>query len=347
MSTYGVSVLGGDLATLVDTAEAADLAGFDAAWASEFYSRSGSISMAAMAARTKRCRIGSSILYGVGRSPLVLATEARDLDELSGGRVVLGLGNGTRRMMSDWHGVEDTSAPALRMEELVPLVRRIWNLHEGPVHHEGRFYRMNLVPTGDVAPPKRAIPIITAGVRPRMCEVAGRVADGLAGHPLFTTAYVEEVARPAVVRGAERAGRDPADIEIVSMVICAVHDDPQIARREAAQQIAFYSSVKTYEHVLDVSGFARQGAAIRDAFARRDLPAMFAAVTDDMIDAMAVAGTAAEVREGLRRYEGVLDHIVLYSPSIGLAPERIAENLGNLIRDCAPAFAGGKSDQSG
>lgn len=190
---------------------------------------------------------------------LVLATEARDLDELSGGRVVLGLGNGTRRMMSDWHGVEDTSAPALRMEELVPLVRRIWNLHEGPVRHEGRFYRMNLVPTGDVAPPQRAIPIITAGVRPRMCEVAGRVADGLAGHPLFTTTYVEEVARPAVVRGAERAGRDPADIEIVSMVICAVHDDPQIARREAAQQIAFYSSVKTYEHVLDVSGFARQG----------------------------------------------------------------------------------------
>ena len=74
MSTYGVSVLGADLATLVETAEATDLAGFDAAWASEFYSRSGSISMAAMAARTKRCRIGSSILYGVGRSPLVLAT---------------------------------------------------------------------------------------------------------------------------------------------------------------------------------------------------------------------------------------------------------------------------------
>lgn len=347
MSTYGVSVLGAELATLVDTAVAADRAGFDAAWASEFYSRSGSISMAAMAARTRHCRLGSSILYGVGRSPLVLATEARDLDELSDGRVVLGLGNGTRRMMSDWHGVADTSSPAVRMEELVPLIRRIWNLHEGPVNHEGRFYRLNLVPTGEVPPPKRAIPIITAGVRPRMCEVAGRVADGLAGHPLFTTTYVEEVARPAVVRGAERAGRDPADVEIVSMVICSVHEDAQIARREAAQQIAFYSSVKSYQHVLDVSGFARQGAAIREAFAQRDLPAMFAAVTDDMIDAMAVAGTAAEVRDGLRRYEGVLDHIILYSPSIGLAPERIAENLGSLIRDCAPAFAGGKGDQSG
>lgn len=337
MSTYGVSVLGADLTTLSSTAEAADRAGFDATWTSEFYNRSGSISMAAMADRTERCRLGSSIMYGIGRSPLVLATEARDLDELSGGRVVLGIGNGTRRMMSDWHGVTDTSAPALRMQELVGLVRRIWHLHEGPVRHEGRFYRMDLVPTGEVEPPRRDVPIVTAGVRPRMCEVAGRVADGLAGHPLFTTKYVEEIVRPAIARGAERTGRDARDVELISMVICAVHDDPAVARREAAAQIAFYSSVKSYETVLDVNGFTKEGEAIREAFARRDLPAMFAAVTDDMIDTMAVAGTPDEVRAGLRRYEGVLDHVVLYSPSIGLPPERVQENLASMIRECAPA----------
>lgn len=336
MSTYGVSVLGADLTTVSSTAEAADRAGFDAAWTSEFYNRSGSISMAAMAGRTKRCRLGSSIMYGIGRSPLVLATEARDLDELSGGRVVLGIGNGTRRMMSDWHGTADTSAPAVRMEELVGLVRRIWHLHEGPVRHEGRFYRMDLVPTGEVEPPRRDVPIVTAGVRPRMCEVAGRVADGLAGHPLFTTKYVEEIVRPAIARGAERTGRNARDVELISMVICAIHDDPDVARREAAAQIAFYSSVKSYETVLDVNGFAKEGEAIREAFARRDLPAMFAAVTDDMIDTMAVAGTPEEVRAGLRRYESVLDHVMLYSPSIGLPPERVQENLESMIRECAP-----------
>ena len=343
MSTYGVSVLGADLRTLVNTAEAADRAGFDAAWTSEFYSRSGSISMAAMAGRTQHCRLGSSILYGIGRSPLVLATEARDLDELSDGRVVLGLGNGTKRMMSDWHSVADTSAPALRMEELVGLIRRIWNLHEGPVRHEGRFYHMNLVPTGELEAPQRTVPIVTAGVRPRMCEVAGRVADGLAGHPLFTTTYVEEVVRPAIAKGAAHAGRDPRDVELISMVICAIHDDPEVARREAAQQIAFYSSVKSYDTVLDVSGFAKEGAAIREAFGRRDLPAMFAAVTDDMIDTMAVAGTAEQVRTGLKRYEGILDHIMLYSPSIGLPAERVQENLDSFIRECAPsAVASGR-----
>lgn len=347
MSTYGIAVLGTDLAASVRAAEAADQAGFDASWASEFYSRSASISMAAMAMRTRRCRLGSSIMYGVGRSPLVLATEARDLDELSGGRVVLGLGNGTRRMMSDWHGVGDTSAPALRMEELVPLVRRIWNLHEGPVRHEGRFYRMNLVPTEHVEPPARAVPIVTAGVRPRMCEVAGRVADGLAGHPLFTTTYVEEVVRPAIARGAEKAGRDPQDVEVVSMVMCSIHEDPLVARRELAQQIAFYSSVKSYETVLEVNGFAREGEAIREAFGRRDLPAMFAAVSDRMIDTMGLAGTATDVREGLRRYEGVLDHIVLYSPSIGIAPERVEQNVRALIDECSPAARGTTDGEPG
>ena len=331
MSTYGVAVLSPDLKELAKTAAAADSAGFDAIWASEFYSRSGTISMAAMAAATATCRVGSSIVYGVGRSPLVLATEASDLDELSDGRLVLGIGNGTARMMSDWHGVADTSAPALRMEELVPLIRRIWNLHEGPVRHEGRFYRMNLTPLEAVKPRRRQIPIVTAGVRPRMCEAAGRVADGLAGHPLFTTAYVEEIVRPAIAKGAAHTGRDPKDVELISMVMCSIHHDPEVARRELAQQIAFYASVKTYDIVLDVNGFGKQGQAIREAFARRDFAAMFAAVSDDMIDTMGVAGTASQVRDGLRRYEGVLDHIMLYAPSIGLPAERVQENLMSLI----------------
>lgn len=336
MSTYGVAILTPDLHTLAEAATAVDSAGFDAVWASEFYSRSATVSMAVIAQATRSTRVGSSILYGVGRSPLVLATEAKDLDELSGGRLVLGIGNGTKRMMSDWHGIADTSAPALRMEELVPLVRRIWNLHEGPIRHEGRFYRMNLVPTERVAPPMRDIPIITAGVRPRMCEAAGRVSDGLAGHPLFTTTYVEEVVKPAIAKGAAHAGRNAQDVEIISMVMCSIHDDPEVARRELAQQIAFYSSVKTYDTVLDVNGFAKEGQVIREAFARRDFPAMFDAVSDEMIDTMGVAGTAADVRAGLCRYEGVLDHIMVYPPSISIAAERVRENLDALIAQCSP-----------
>lgn len=206
MSTYGLSVLGADLKSLAQTAQAADAAGFDAVWASEFYSRSGSISMAAMANSTQNCRIGSSILYGVGRSPLVLATEARDLDELSNGRLVLGIGNGTKRMMGDWHGVPDTSAPALRMEELVMLLRRIWNLHEGPIHHEGRFLQNESHPDRRRGTLQQADP-------DRHCRCpAPDVRGGRAGgrRPSRTSAvhnHLRRRGRPARYRQGRRAHR--------------------------------------------------------------------------------------------------------------------------------------------
>lgn len=94
--------------------------------------------------------------------------------------------------------------------------------------------------------------------------------------------------------------------------------------------------MKSYQLVLHVNGFAAEGGMIREAFARRDFPAMFAAVSDPMIDTMGVAGNAAQIRDGLKRYEGILDHIMLYSPSVGIAPERVQQNLDSLIRECAP-----------
>ncbi len=330
--TFGISVFGETLGATMRLAAAADAAGLDAVWTSEFYTRSGGISLAAMATATTRCRLGSSIMYGIGRSPLVLATDARDLDELSGGRIVLGLGNGTRTMIRNWHG-QDPDAPAVRMEELVPLVRRIWRLHEGPVSHDGRFYHVDIRPVGPVPPPTRErIPIVIAGVRPRMVRAAGEVADGLAGHPLMTVKYAQEVVRPALEEGAARGERDLSEFEVASMVITAMHPDVEQARREAAAQIAFYASVKTYDVILDVCGFHAEGERIREAFGRRDMAAMVAAVSDDMIDAMSVTGsTPEEIRDGLRRYEGVIDHAMMYTPSIASTPERVEENTSSLV----------------
>src|SRR5262249_49024531 len=198
------------LPRIPDTIAAARLAkqaGFEWVWTTEFPDRSATISLAAVAQATVRVTVGSAIAYAFGRTPLVLAAEARDLDDLSGRRLILGLGTGTKRMQRDWHGL-DGEHPAGRMEELVPLVRRLLGLHEGPLEHDGRFYRTNVRPTAPVAPPPRAdLPIYMAGVNARMIEAAGAVADGLIGHPLFTPEYTRGVVRPALARGAERAGR--------------------------------------------------------------------------------------------------------------------------------------------
>lgn len=336
MTTRGITVLAGGLKATQEATRRAEAAGFDAAWSGEFLNRSAIVSVAAMAAATTRIGVGSAIAYAVGRSPLVLANDARFLDEMSDGRLTLGLGTGTRRMMEGWHGVKDPDGPATRMEELVPLLRRLWRLHEGPVRHEGRFYSVDITPTADIQPPLRPrIPIYTAGVNARMIEVAGRVSDGLICHPTLTDRYLADVARPALARGAEKTGRSMADVKLKGVVICSIADDTATARREAAAQIAFYVAPKAYGPVMEASGFAAEAAAVQAAFRAGDHQAMVDAVSDKMLEQMAVAGTVDEVRDALPALESRYDHAALYSPSFTLAPERVAENTEAIIETFA------------
>jgi alkanesulfonate monooxygenase SsuD/methylene tetrahydromethanopterin reductase-like flavin-dependent oxidoreductase (luciferase family) len=290
---------------LAEAARLAEEAGFESVWATEFYDRSATVALAAMAQATRHIELGSAIAYAFGRTPVVLAAEARDLDELSGGRLTLGLGTGTRRMQQDWHGL-DGEHPAGRMEELVPLLRRLWRLHEGPVEHEGRFYRLDVKPTAPPRPPVREeIPVYMAGVNRRMIEAAGKVADGLVGHPLFTPEYVRQVARRAL-SGAPIAG----------YITTSVSEDRDQARRDAASIIAFNSTVKTYRAVHAVSGFEEQAAAVREAWSRGDFEGMAASVTEQMIDAIALAGTPDEVRARFEeRWEGVYERPLLWPPA--------------------------------
>jgi probable F420-dependent oxidoreductase len=345
MSTAGITVLRGSVTDLGEGARTAEATGYSRVWTPEFYTRSAVVTLAHMAARTERVGLGTSIAYAVGRSPLTLATEARSLDELSAGRLTLGLGTGTRKMMEAWHGVAP-DGPASRMEELVPLLRRLWRLHEGPVSHDGRFYHLDLVTTAEVDEPVRTdIPVYTAGVNPRMIEVAGRVGDGFLGHPLFGPPYIDEVVRPAIAEGARKGDRDPAAVELCGVVICSIADDEEQARREVAAQLAFYAAPKTYRPVLERSGFGDAADAIREALAARDPATMAAAVPDAMVDQLAVAGTTTQVAEQLRRLEDVLDHVIVYPPSFGMTEERCNELASALAAE--PTLAGGGHPERG
>src|SRR4051794_32699924 len=302
----------GDIAAPAPRAEEGGLA---SALGTEFYARSATVSLAAMAQATGRIGLGSAIMYAFGRTPVVLAAEARDLDELCGGRLILGLGTGTRRMQQDWHGL-DGEHPASRMEELVPLLRALWRLHEGPVAHEGRFSRLRVRPTAPVGPPLRTdLPIYMAGVNPRMIEAAGRVGDGLVGHPLFTRDYVREVARPALAKGAEHAGRDVA-VPIAGYLTCSVNEDRDAARQAAAAVVAFNSTVKTYRVVHRLHGWEEHAEHIREAWMGGDFAKAVQAVPDEMLDTIAIAGTPDEVRERFaERWEGVYEHTLLWPPA--------------------------------
>jgi probable F420-dependent oxidoreductase len=321
------------LPTIEDTLAAAKLAeraGLESVWTTEFPDHSATVTLAAVAQATERVTLGTAIAYAFGRTPLVLAAEARDLDFLSGGRLILGLGTGTQRMQREWHGL-DGEHPAPRMEELVPLVRALLRLNEGPLEHEGRFYRTIVHPTAPVPPPLRAdLPIYMAGVNARMIEAAGAVADGLVGHPLFTPEYTRDVVRPALARGAMRAGRDQPP-PIAGYVTCVVDEDREAARGVARGIVAFNSTVSTYRPVLTHHGFGEQADKVRTAWQQRDWPGMAAAVSDEMLDAIALAGTPDEVRD---RYEqrraGLFERTLLWTPFGG--PEAV----GKAIEALAP-----------
>jgi probable F420-dependent oxidoreductase len=313
-----------------EIARSAEAAGFSAVWVSELYNRSATVPMAALAAATERIRIGSNIAYGAARSPMILAAEARDLDELSGGRLVLGLGNGTPGMMRSWMGVDGT-APAARMEELVTVLRKLWRLHEGPVAHEGRFYSLDIRPTIPTAPPVQdPLPIWTAGVNRLMVRAAGRVADGLVGHPMMTGAYVAEVLRPELDRGAAEAGRD-VRVAVSGTRICSVDTDEEAARARAAFAIAQYAAARVYDRLFALHGWSAAQERIRVAAKARDTAAMTAAVTDDMVDVMAIACRPEDLPGLAARHAEHFDHLNLTAPPWGLEPEEIEAATRRLV----------------
>jgi alkanesulfonate monooxygenase SsuD/methylene tetrahydromethanopterin reductase-like flavin-dependent oxidoreductase (luciferase family) len=316
----------------------AEAAGFTAVWTGELYSRSATIPMAALAAATERTRIGSCIAYGVGRSPLIWAAEARDLDDLSGGRIILGLGNGTAAMMENWHGVSG-QAPAARLEELVPLLRRLWRLDQGPVHHDGRFYRVHVVPTDDVAPPYRShLPIWTAGVNPAMIRAAARVADGLVGHPMFTAEYVAEVVRPELNAAAIQAGRNGDDVALTGILMCSVDPDEEAARRQLAYAIAQYAASRVYDRLFARHGWSKDQQLIREAARRRDVEAMIAAVPDAAIDAIGVASRPGGLAERVARHARRYGHLNLVVPTWGLTAEQAEQNTRAIIAEMRDAL---------
>ncbi len=299
-----------------------------ASWPAEFWPRS-----------TVTEGEGGATGRGVGGARV---TESRDLDELSGGRLVLGLGTGTRHQVSGWLGLDpDHLAP--RIEELVPLLRRLWRDRNQAVHHEGRFYRMRLDPIVDVRPPRREdLPIYVAAVNPRMAEAAGRVADGLVGHPLFTARYVEEVVRPALARGARRAGRE-GTVPIAAYVLCAVGDDVDEARRAVANQIAFYAVVRSFDAILKLHGFDPEVAAIREAFRRGDAAGAAAAVSDRMIETIAIVGRPDEARQQfLERFAGRYEEPLLFCPCVGVETGRLREGMEAMIEAFTPLAGDGR-----
>jgi len=335
-------LLGRDGAELAGFARRAEAAGFARLWAPELH-RSATVPLAVAAGATARIELATGIALAFTRSPFTLALEAIDLDELSGGRLVLGLGSGVKRLNERWHcGPYDP--PVARMRELVAAVRELLRAIAAgeDARSPGRHYDLDVVgyrrPGGA---PRAAVPVWLAAVRPAMARLAGRVADGLLDHPVTTPDWVRETLRPALRAGAERAGR-PAPPLAGALICAADADDPAAARRAAALTVGFYATVRSYEPLFAGHGFGDRLRGIARAFLAGDADRLAEAVGEDMTDRFAAAGRPEQVVERARAWEGLADRLWLCPPHhMQSAQETARWQDGILAAFGASAAAGG------
>src|SRR4051812_13709916 len=328
-------VIGGELAGVPALARRAEEAGFESVWVAET-ARTAFVQAALAVSATERITVGTAVALAFPRSPAITAMTARDLSELAGGRFVLGLGPQVKRVNEERFGVA-FEHPAPKMAEYVEAVRAVLGAFGGvPPQHRGRFYSITMAPFPGAGPASGPIPIYLAAVNPKMAEAAGRVADGVCGHPMTSPRYVAEVLRPAIERGAREAGRDSAEVSVTTNLVVQVDPDGDRARREAAMQLGFYATTRTYAPVLAMHGMEDLVGPLRKAFVSGDLAAM-GEIALPLVDHLAVAGTPDEARERLRAFEGVVDRVILGGAWVGPDPERLRSSYDLLVETFAPA----------
>ena len=310
MSRIGIAFSGGLTASeIADCAERAEALGYESVWVAEGHGGDQFAILAACALRTRRVRLGTAISSVFVRTAPTIAMAAAAVDELSGGRFVLGLGSSHRVQVGPEHGVE-YSKPLGRVRDTVAVVRGL--LRDGEVGHAGETVRIERFDLW-FEPFRREIPIYLSALFPKMTQLCGEIADGviLARSTLASAGR----ARAHVVAGAGRAGRDASAVEIASLLPASVAPDRNEALAAARPGLAFYAGFfPRYNRLLAESGFPAEAAAVAKAWAAGDKAGAERAVTDEMIAATSVAGTPAECRERLEAYRASGLDVPIISP---------------------------------
>ena len=333
MTSLGMTI-GGPYGILPQYARAVEDAGFDAVWVAET-GQSAIIQAAVAAQATERVRVGTNIALAFPTAPAMMALQAWDLGEVSGGRFALGLGSQVKRIVRDRFGVDFRPA-AQRMREYVEAIRATWDMHTDRSRdpYEGELYQVRHPGvTGygysrgsDLPDP----PVYVAGVGPLMVAGAAAVADGLLGHPFTSDRYIETVVHERIADGLEEAGRDRSEFSLSQGLIVAVSEDPGEARAWAKQQIGFYGTTPNYKAVFASYGDEHLMDALRDQWKRdnTDVEALRACVPEEAVDRYAVAGTADEVRDRIEELDGrgLADHWVVGGPWYRMSMEDLGRN---------------------
>lgn len=275
--------------------------------------RSAFVTASAVAATTERVMVGTYVVNAYARSPWLTGIAARDLDELSGGRFVLGVGTGNLHF-NEWYQGLDSSRPMAKMRDYIEIVKAIVEAKAGEgVRHSGPVHQARW--RASFEPARPTIPVYLSASGPNMRRLAAEVSDGIGVGIMASPEFMAETVRPEAMAAASAVGRDPSALGFPMGAWVSVNADPELARQAAKMAVCglfhpvphpYYDSQLRQQGFADVADMAAELVPAGRTREAMDL------VPDEVVETMTITGTPAECAERLEAYEGLADEVVAF-----------------------------------
>lgn len=298
--------------TIVDLAREGEAAGIGSMYTVEA-GRSAFVPAAAVINATSECRVGTYIVNAYAREPWLTGLAARDLDELSGGRFVLGVGTGNPHF-NEWYMGADSSKPLAKMRDYMEIVRAVVAGKPGEaVRHKGPQHSIRWRASWE--PTRPTIPVFMSASGPNMVKLAGEVSDGVGIGIMSSVDFMRDIVRPNARAAAEGAGRDPDSLAFPMGALISVNADAEAARDAARASICglFHPVPHPYYdsqlRQLGYADFADQAADLMPQGKTREAMDL---VPDEVVETMTIAGTPADCAARIAQYEGLADEIIAF-----------------------------------
>jgi probable F420-dependent oxidoreductase len=274
----------------------AEQLGYSDAWSYETFQGDAITPVAAAATITQRMRLGTAIVPVFTRPPALIALSAAGVQQLSGGRFILGVGISTPTIVEQWMGVP-YKFPVTRLRETVTAIRAAFTGEK--VNADGKTFKINGFRLASA--PHPAPPIYVGAQGEQMLRIAGEIGDGVIVN--YITPETFPKMRAHIDEGARITGRDPAGLDIACRILVAIDEDEKTVRENLRRELTAYVTVPQYNKFFRWLGYEKEARTAFDAWTAGDRKKALASMPDGMVEAIYVFGTPEKIARRLRDYE--------------------------------------------
>ncbi|MBE9540544.1 MAG: LLM class flavin-dependent oxidoreductase [Proteobacteria bacterium] len=308
---------------LVEMARQAEASGLEGLFAAQLYGPPFA-SLAVAAAVTERIKIASGIAIAAARSPFETATAIMDLDHISMGRAVLGLGTSVSSWTTGVFGAPEHK-PLTHLRDTIGAVRHVISQagRDQIEPYDGVYFKADFLDLQPMTPPVRpAIPIWIAALREKLVRMGAEIGDGVIGHPMWSVEWTVEKMKPAIEDQLKVSGRARSDIEVNVWPMVAPNPNEAEALDDARPTIAFYAGAAQYESFFEAHGFGKEARACQEAVRNSTYKEGTRHVPDEMVRAFFAIGDIDKVRERIEPIWSIADSVCLCPPIHNMTLEK-------------------------